>query len=65
MKPYEQRLVQEAGGLSIRLEKLSAFIKSQKFHDLLGGDRDLLLRQERVMSKYHGILLRRIDRIEL
>lgn len=59
--PYQQRVVDERQGLHHRLERLQAFMATQKCHDLPFEDRSLLVRQARIMAEYLEVLSDRIN----
>ena len=56
------RLHQEFSELGMRLEKLDAFILSDKFDELPEIERKDLKEQRKHMKGYHDVLTRRISR---
>lgn len=62
MQPHEERVVAEEQELSDKLNKLGAFIHSEKFSALAGIDQFLLGRQDDHMRAYVGVLRERIKR---
>lgn len=65
MKPYQERVEQEAKELRIKCDKLYAFIDSEIFEGLAGVDKARLTVQVYYMGAYLGILLERIDAWEV
>lgn len=63
MLPHQQRVVDEKKELEEKLTKLTKFIESDKFSELVPDEyeRRLLVMQEDIMSDYVGILIERID----
>jgi hypothetical protein len=63
MAPYEERVIVEERELRFMLERLDAFISSDKFMSVEDEeDRTLLLRQAEAMRLYLDILGQRIAR---
>lgn len=60
VQPHQQRVVEEKTELDSRLEKLKAFIETEKFQSLSFDERWDLRAQRAVMSEYSDILRRRI-----
>lgn len=58
---YQQRVIDEREELSLRLEKLQAFLQTPAFDNLGPEARDLLLTQEVAMDVLVGILDERIN----
>ena len=52
MLPHEQRVVDEKAELDGRLEKLTAFLKTETAMNLHFKDRCLIVRQENIMVQY-------------
>ena len=59
--PHQQRVVDEKNELAERLEKLNAFLVTEKCIALPFEERCLLARQALVMAQYLDILLDRIE----
>jgi hypothetical protein len=59
---WKGRLTIETTELRTRLNKLNGFIGSAEYDNLPLPDRDLLDAQSRYMTKYHDVLVRRIER---
>jgi len=63
MNPEQQaRLLEETRETAARLNKLNTFMATDAFPKLQREDKDLLYRQQRVMSKYVQILGKRLER---
>lgn len=60
---FQERLIEEAKQLQLKLDKLQAFMNTEKFDDLGIDDVLDLESQFRIMSVYRAILQRRIDRL--
>lgn len=61
MQPHQQRVVDEKRELDEKLDKLKAFIQSEKFESEVGGqERYRLIRQSEIMGEYSNILGARI-----
>ena len=62
MKPHQQRVVDEKAELDARLTKLSAFIGSPEFKNIVTDEleRSRLVRQHDIMQEYSSILAWRI-----
>lgn len=60
---FKDRLIIEQEELDQRLEKLSQFVKSAKFEEIVKDEeqRDLLIRQKELMGEYLKVLNRRIE----
>lgn len=60
--PHQQRVLDEKAELDSKLEKLSAFISSDKFTSIVSdaAERERLVCQEETMRDYSGILGERI-----
>lgn len=57
---WRERLAEELGELSGRIDRLDSFIKSENFLKLEGADRALLDLQRSAMEQYRQILLLRL-----
>lgn len=62
MQPHEQRVVDEKTELDKKITGLRAFIGTTTFFGLVMSERDLLVEQMNVMSRYSDILTERISR---
>ena len=62
LQPHQQRVVDEKNELAERLEKLNAFLVTEKCLALPFEERCLLARQALTMTQYLDILLDRIAR---
>jgi hypothetical protein len=62
MQPHEERVVAERDQLQERLEKLQAFILTDKMSTLAADEQELLFRQCGHMQQYFNLLNRRIAR---
>jgi hypothetical protein len=60
MEAYHKRVMEEKYELESKIEKLVAFILTSIFEKLPEKEKDLLLRQEKVMREYADILDQRI-----
>lgn len=60
--PHQQRVLDEKAELDSKLEKLSAFISSEKFTSIVSdaAERERLVCQKEAMRDYSGILGERI-----
>lgn len=65
MKPFEKRLCKEFEQLTDRIVALSDFSKTPAFSTLCLIERNDLTDQLNVMRKYHRILVRRLNRLEI
>lgn len=63
MDDFKTRLVNEVKELTERTEKLSVFINTPKFNELLLIDREDLLEQLKYMKSYLKVLERRVSRL--
>ncbi len=63
-KEHELRVIEEREALREKIQKLSAFIQSEKCNDLTLGDFRLLVYQFTVMTEYWSILNKRISLLE-
>ncbi len=61
LQPWQERVVEEKEQLAERLEKLNAFLVTEKCLALPFEERTLLARQALVMAQYLDILLDRIE----
>lgn len=61
MEPYQEIVVEELNELSKKISKLSAFIQSNQFTQLLYHERSRLKIQYHVMKAYESILRERIE----
>ena len=59
----KDRLLAETQETAGRLNKLNAFMGSDAFPNLDRADKDLMYKQQRVMSKYVQILGKRLERV--
>ena len=59
--PHQQRVVDELADLSEKLDKLTAFFKTEIFKGMRLAERSLLLRQHNAMFQYVEILKERIS----
>lgn len=64
MPEYQQRVIQEADALKLKLDALNKFIVDPKFEYLSGITQDLLRKQHVAMYEYHDILRKRITNFE-
>lgn len=62
MQPHQQRVVQEKAELDEKIEKLEAFIQSEKFKVVDSEDSFLLNQQLAYMLAYSNTLQMRIER---
>lgn len=62
LQPHEQRVIAEYAELVDRMKKLTAFRLGVRAQELPEIERDLLRQQEEAMSRYGGVLSRRIAR---
>jgi hypothetical protein len=62
MQAHEQRVVNEAAEMTIKLANLGDFIQSAAFDHLPFADRILLIEQHQAMTKYSDVLHRRVAR---
>lgn len=60
MAPHQQRVVDEHGELTERLEKLKAFFSNPVFVALDSGEQDRMRRQADAMQDYADVLTERI-----
>jgi len=60
--PWNVRLLYEARELMERVEKLQAFLKSDKYKELDEEDQALLTQQCNAMLLYHYFLYKRVDK---
>ena len=62
MSDYKQRIIDERDDLKVKLTKLQIFLLSTVSKELVGDEKhwSLLVKQERVMDAYFGILEARI-----
>ena len=58
--PFQQRVVRERDKLSLKIDKLSAFIESEAFWDISEDEQKRLLLQVSLMACYRGVLTDRI-----
>ena len=60
--PHQQRVIEEKRELDEKIQKLSAFIYSEKFVSIVSDDdeRLRLLQQDEVMRQYSRVLCNRI-----
>ena len=63
MSDFRARLFAEHSELAQRIEKLKAFIVSDKYDGLPGIDRTDLKEQLKHMEAYGGVLMRRVSRL--
>ena len=63
LAPHEVRLVAELEQLIDRLDKLEAFMETDRYADLPEDDRELLKAQYDIMGIYAGVLNERIEKI--
>jgi len=63
LAPHQQRVVEEKRELDDKLQKLTAFVSSEKFSTIVQdeAERGRLVCQEEVMRQYSEILGERID----
>lgn len=57
---YQQRVIDEKTELDGRLEKLKAFVPTDKFKSLATDEQDRMILQSRAMGDYSEILRQRI-----
>lgn len=62
LEAYQQRVVDEKQELDSKLDKLRAFLKTDTALGMPFLDRNLMVEQERVMTKYSDVLAERINR---
>lgn len=60
MQDFQKRVVQERAELIEKISKLSAFLDGDRFLELPDAERERLLRQNRIMREYAGVLAERI-----
>ena len=60
MQPYQERVVEEAGQLLDKIEKLQKFIPTETFNLLPKDEKERLHAQVATMIDYHNILCERI-----
>jgi len=60
MLSHQERVVEEKKELDDKIEKLDAFINSEKIHTVDPPEQDRLILQLDIMKMYSNILLRRI-----
>lgn len=62
MSEYKQRLIDERDALKVRLKKLQIFLLSTVSKELVNDEKhwSLLVKQERIMDAYFGVLEARI-----
>lgn len=58
--PHQQRVVDERAELTIKIDKLSAFVDAPLFQGLPPAEQVLLLQQLHYMGKYLNVLTKRI-----
>lgn len=63
LAPHQQRVVDEKRELDEKLQKLTAFISSEKFVSIVQdeAERERLVCQEEAMADYSAILAERIE----
>lgn len=61
LQPHQERVVQEKKELDEKIEKLQAFLKTEKFNDIDIDEQERLDDQLDVMQEYSTILLARIE----
>ena len=61
MKNYQIRVIEEKQELDEKLDKLGAFINTNKFKSLVGDERDRLFDQQTYMEDYRNVLAERIE----
>lgn len=59
--PWQQRVVEEKAQLDDRLEKLTAFAKTDTFAQLPVAEQDRLTKQHNIMTSYSLVLEERIQ----
>ena len=62
MEEYQKRVIQERADLYERIEKLAAFVKSEKFKELPADEGVSMACQLGAMGLYHHFLEERIAR---
>ena len=60
MEAYQTRVVEEKAALDEKIEKLKAFLETERFCSLDEAEQELLDRQLVTMQEYSGILANRI-----
>ena len=61
MEAYQERVLEERAQLNDRLNKLDAWLYTEKFNCLSLDDQDLLITQQRIMVEYLDVLDQRIN----
>ena len=61
MEEYQQRVVTEKDDLKIKIDNLLRFLDSEIFLKMEDVEKTRLREQKKVMEKYHGILVDRIN----
>lgn len=64
MAPHEQRVIDEKHALDGKIESLRIFLLGSVFKGLPLVERELLMSQYEVMTRYAEILAARIERFE-
>jgi len=60
MGGHQQRVIDERLELGAKMERLGAFLKSEKSQELPPGERPRLVKQLKIMDDYYAILSERI-----
>ena len=60
-EPHEQRVVEEHQDLCEKIKKLRLFFKTEIYATLPDEERSLMIDQNLHMSRYAGVLARRIE----
>lgn len=61
LEAYQERVLEERAQLNDRLNKLDAWLYTEKFNCLSLDDQDLLITQQRIMVEYLDVLDQRIN----
>lgn len=61
MEPHQERVVTEKAELDGNIERLDAFLRSDKSNVISEDERDRMARQHTAMSEYSRILGERIE----
>ncbi|MEW5251461.1 crAss001_48 related protein [Microbulbifer sp. 2201CG32-9] len=64
MSDFIGRLHKEIVGLTNKRLRLNGFLESKDYSDLESEEKELLQEQRKVMSRYHRILIQRLERHE-
>ncbi|WP_027238252.1 crAss001_48 related protein [Leisingera caerulea] len=63
LQPHEERMIEEATELGIKVRNLGSFLEGEEFKSLDATDQRLLTQQHGHMISYFSTLQKRINRI--